>query len=1065
VDSSLIRGDDSAGAAAPGLEVRLLGGLQIRHDGVPLPLGGRRPQCVLAVLLLNHGRTVSRDDLAEWAWPSTPPDTVDRQIANYIAALRRALKPVGDRIQLLARHPGFTALVEPTLLDTERFAQLSAQAHAAGSRFEQQLSVELLGEALGMWRGRALDGLETPYLRRRAETLEAERCGAVLALAEAHRHTGQPAQSVAMLRDLWGRHPENDAVAAALVRTLTAAGRTDEAAGFAADAERAAHQRGRTPSSELRQAHSDALSGSAPTGLPRTAGAYRAPRQLPTDTGTFTGRKKEVSELVQLVKQAHAGSNPGTVVICALDGMGGVGKTALAVHVGHLLLDEFPDGQLFVDLHGYTRGMAPREPADVLAAALQALGVSPNQLPADLDARAALFRDRLAGTSTLVLLDNAVDEAQIRPLLPASEHCLVLITSRKRFKGLDDAYVLPLDVLPATDAVALFRQVAGPVRIPANDPLLEQITALCGNLPLALRMAAAIFRNRPAWTLERLARKLSTAPTNLEAFFDGDRNLAAVFDLSYHSLSDHQQSAFRHLALVPGPDADAAAVAALLDTDPLTADRLLQELADHSLLAEPVPGRYQMHDLVRLYAGALVADDPGQGRGAAFDRLLTFYQHTAMRADALVAHHTRPGPVGPAPAHPPALPDQEAALGWLRAERTNLEAALGAAVAADRAGRVVALTAGMAALLRTDGPLPPAIAMHAAAVAAAQRIGDRLGQARALAELGDVRLLTGDLSGAARDLEAAQGLFRELGDRRGQATALNELGDVRFVAGDFAAAIRDQESALELFRELGDRLGQATAMTQSGAVRLSMCDLAGGARDLESALELFRELGDRHGQAHALSYLGQMRWSTGDHPSAMRALETSLELFRDLGHRLGQANVTGMLGQVRLSAGEYPDAMRELEAALELFGEHGNQHGTATALALRGQVRLLTGDLPGAALDLDTALGLFRDLGDRGSEATMLSHRAAVFIGADEPAQALALYRQALLLSREVRKPDDEALALSGIGECLLGRGETADGVGHLGRALKIYQRLGMRADEERVRARLAGLGTGLGTG
>ena len=1021
MDSSRIRRDDSAGPAEPGLEVRLLGGLQIRHDGVPLPLGGRRPQCLLAVLLLNHGHTVSRDDLAEWAWPSTPPDTVDRQIANYIAALRRALKPVGDRIQLLARHPGFTALIEPTLLDTERFAQLSAQAHAAGSRFEQQLSVELLGEALGMWRGRALDGLETPYLRRRAETLEAERCGAVLALAEAHRHTGQPAQSVAMLRDLWGRHPENDAVAAALVRTLTAAGRTDEAAGFAADAERAAHQRGRTPSSELRQAHSDALSGSAPTGLPRTAGAYRAPRQLPTDTGTFTGREEEVSELVRLVKQAHAGSNPGTVVICALDGMGGVGKTALAVHVGHLLLDEFPDGQLFVDLHGYTRGMAPREPADVLAAALQALGVSPNQLPADLDARAALFRDRLAGTSTLVLLDNAVDEAQIRPLLPASEHCLVLITSRKRFKGLDDAYVLPLDVLPATDAVALFRQVAGPVRIPANDPLLERITALCGNLPLALRMAAAIFRNRPAWTLERLARKLSTAPTNLEAFFDGDRNLAAVFDLSYHSLSDHQQSAFRHLALVPGPDADVDAVAALLDTDPLTADRLLQELADHSLLAEPVPGRYQMHDLVRLYAGALVADDPEQGRGAAFDRLLTFYQHTATRADALVAHHTRPGPVGPAPAHPPALPDQEAALGWLRAERSNLEAALGAAVAADRAGRVVALTAGMAALLRTDGPLPPAIAMHAAAVAAAQRIGDRLGQARALAELGDVRLLTGDLSGAARDLEAAQGLFRELGDRRGQATALNELGDVRFVAGDFAAAIRDQESALELFRELGDR----------------------------------------HGQAHALSYLGQMRWSTGDYPSAMRALETSLELFRDLGHRLGQANVTGMLGQVRLSAAEYPDAMRELEAALELFREHGNQHGTATALALRGQVRLLTGDLPGAALDLDTALGLFRDLGDRGSEATMLSHRAAVFIGADEPAQALALYRQALLLSREVRKPDDEALALSGIGECLLGRGETADGVGHLGRALRIYQRLGMRADQERVRGRLAGLGTG----
>jgi len=1055
VDSSLIRGDDGAGSTRPDLEVRLLGGLQIKHDGVPLPLGGQRAQCVLAVLLLNRGRTVSRDDLAEWAWPSPPPDTVDRQIANYVAALRRALRPVGDRIQLLARRPGFTALVEPSLLDNERFALLAARAHEARTTFQQHLAVERLSEALGLWCGRPLDGLETPYLRRRALALEAERRDAATALSEAHLEAGRPALAAALLRDLAARDPGNEAVTAALVRALTGAGQAAEAAEFAARAERAAMEQGRTPGSDLRRAHSDALSGHSPVDTSRTGKSPQPHRQLPSDTGAFTGREEEVTGLVRLAKQAQAGSGPGTVVICALDGMGGVGKTALAVHVGHLLLDEFPDGQLFIDLHGYTQGIAPRDPADALAAALQALGTSPHQIPADLDTRAALFRERLSGTSTLVLLDNAASEAQIRPLLPASEHCLVLVTSRRRLKGLDDAHVLPLDVLPAADAAELFRQVAGPGRIPADDPLLERIIALCGKLPLALRMAAAIFRNRPVWTLEWLALKLSAAPTNLEAFFDGDRNLAAVFDLSYRSLSDRQQHAFRCLGLIPGPDLDTDAAAALLDTDPQTAERLLQELADHSLLSEPTPGRHRMHDLIRLYASALVADDPDQVRDAAFDRLLTFYQHTAARADALIAHHTRHRPADTGPAHPPALPDHDTALGWLRAERTNIEACLGAAVSRNLAERVIALTAGLAALWRTDGPLPPAIGMHAAALAAARRTGDRQGQARALAELGDVQLLTGDHTGAARDLEAAHALFRSLDDPLGQAIALTELGDVRFVTGDFPGAVRDQEAALELFRGLDDRLGQATALTQLGAVRSSTGDHARAARDLETARDLFRGLGDRHGQAHALSYLGYMQWLTGDHPAAMRDLEASLELFRDLGHRLGQANVTSALGQVRSSSGDHPGAMRDLEAALEMFREHGHRHGTATALASRGRVRLLTGDPTGAALDLEEALGLFRSLGDRGSEATALNHRAAVFLDTGEPARALALHREALQLSRAVHKPDDEALALAGIGECLLRQGEATNGVGHLRQALETYRRLGMRADLERIRTRL----------
>ena len=600
------------------LDVRLFGGLQIRDGEVQLPLGGQRRSCLLAVLLINHGRTVSRADLAEWAWPSVPPGTVDRQIANYVSALRRALEPAGDRIRLLARHPGFTALVEPGLLDTERFTGLAAQARVAWAGHEHRIAADRLREALSLWSGPPLNGLETPYLRRRARELEAERRDVATLLARLEMEAGRPEKAVALLREPAAQEPGNEAVAATLARALAGVGRTAEAAQTAARAERSVILGGRIPTPDLRQAHSDALAGRTPLGTHRPD---RTRQQLPTDTGAFTGREQEVAELVQLAERARLGQSPGAAVLCALDGMAGVGKTALAVHAGHQLLDHFPDGQLFIDLHGYTRGAAPLDPADALATALQALGVAPQLVPPGFDDRAALYRDRLAGTSTLILLDNAANEAQVRPLLPASGRCLVLVTSRKQFKGLDDARILPLDVLSDADARALFRQVAGPGRIPANDPLLDRILALCGRLPLALRIAAALIRASRSWSLQRLADQLSPQRPDaaLGGFTDGDRSLKAVFDLSLHTLPADPQRLFRLLGLVPGPDIDSCTAAALLDSDPDQAEQLLQDLVDHNLLAEPTPGRYRMHDLIQRHARTLAAHETHAHSSAAVE--------------------------------------------------------------------------------------------------------------------------------------------------------------------------------------------------------------------------------------------------------------------------------------------------------------------------------------------------------------------------------------------------------------------------------------------------------------
>jgi tetratricopeptide (TPR) repeat protein len=715
----------------------------------------------------------------------------------------------------------------------------------------------------------------------------------------------------------------------------------------------------------------------------------------------------------QTRQAAEAG---GTVVISAIDGMAGVGKTALAVHAAHLLASRFPDGQMFIDLRGYAQGYDPRTSADALDWLLRALSVPAQRIPPDVEERAALYRQRLAGTKTLIVLDNAASESQVRPLLPGRTGCLVLITSRRRLKGLDDAHILALDVLPPTDAIALLRAVAGPERIAADDPVLAEIAGLCGHLPLALRIAAALLRHRPTWTPEHLARLLRDQRQRIGALSDGERDLGAVFDTSYSSLTTPMQKLFRSLGLVPGPDVDAYAAAVLVGIGPAVATRLLEDLNDHNLLIQQTPGRYRLHDLIRLHARALAEGDPIPDRDYALGRLLDYYQHTAARADALITRSPRPLPAGAAPAHAPTLPDPEMARAWLRAERPNLIAALHRAASHDHHQQhLIALTAGLDTLLSTDGPWTQAIALHADAAAAAHSLEDHSSQADALMRLGNVRGFTGDFPGAIRDLELALRLYRELGNRPGQTDALTRLGDVRILTGDFP----------------------------------------GAARDLREALRLSRDLGEQLGQAHVLIRLGKVRRLTGDFPGAVGDLEQALRLYRDLGYQLGQATALSRLGDVRILTGDFLSAARDQEQALELYRDVGNQLGQGSALALLGRVRFSVGDSPGAVRHLEAAVDLFRRIGARGNEAWALNHYAAVIIATGDHARAQAIYQDALQLARETGQPDDEALALEGIGECHRHAGDTEAGIAHLNQALEIFRRLTMEPDADRVQARL----------
>jgi tetratricopeptide (TPR) repeat protein/transcriptional regulator with XRE-family HTH domain len=835
-----------------------------------------------------------------------------------------------------------------------------------------------------------------------------------------------------------------------------------------------------------------AARGRARPGQGRGRAVAAATRTLPRDIASFTGRQHELAGLAEAA--ADAG---GVVSIHAIGGMAGIGKTAFAVHAAHRLAGRFPEGQIFLPLHAHTPGQRPVDPADALASLLLTIGVPAGQIPADLQARTGLWRDRLAGRRLLLVLDDAASSEQVRPLLPGSGGSLVLVTSRRRLTALEDAQTISLDALPPGEAAGLLVRLAVQPGLSSADPGVAEITRLCGCLPLAIGMAARQLYHHPAWTVTGLAAELAAAVDRLELLATENLSVTAAFDLSYDDLAPDHQRLFRRLALHPGTDIDPYAAAAVDGTGLAAARRGLETLYEQYLLTEPAPGRYRMHDLIREHARALASRlDPADDREQATGRLLDYYQQAAARTEALLARGVPALTAGAGPAAVPVLAGREQALAWARAERTSLLACLDQAAAAGQHARVIALTAGLAALLRHDGPWDEAITRQATAVQAARQLGDRPGQTHALTNLGDVRRLTGDYLGAARDLQEALGICRDLGDRPGQALALTHLGYTRRLTGDLPGAVRDLQEALGICRDLGDRRGQALALTRLGHTRLMTGDYPPAAQDLQEALGICRDLGDRRGQALALTYLGGGEWLTGDYPAAVWDLREALSISRDLGDRIGQAIALGFLGVVRRLTGDYPGAVQDLQEALDICRDLGDRIGQAISLGSLGEVRGLTGDLPGAARDLQEALGIFRDLGARMLHASALTQLGVVRrLTGDLPVavrdlqEALGTFRdgasrlglaealthlgvvrrltgdylgaardlqEVLDISRQIGSPDTEVTALNESGTLSRIRGDLGQACSSHQQALDLARQLGIALEEAHA---LAGLG------
>ena len=617
-------------------EFCLLGPLLVRHDEVVVPVPAGKQQAVLACLLLSANRVVRRADIAEALWGPRPPPSAQVTVRNYVRRLRHTLEVTGGARIRTVPH-GYLISVAAGELDVARFEAL-AEAAAAAARDDQWGDAAASARAaLELWRGEPLADVESEALvRREVPRLSEMRLQVLHARLDADLRLGRHADVVAELGQLATAYPLREHLRALLMLALYRCGRQADALAVYQQARQAlVEEIGTEPGAELREIHRRILTGdpsvaapdSAPllqdtghrgdlaaetrliTQLSDEAGAV--PRQLPAAARHFTGRQDELETLVGVL--GATGSD--TVVMSAINGMAGVGKTALAVQAAHRLSGQFPGGQLFIDLHGYSRAREPRTPGDALDWLLRALGVPAGRVPQDAEERAALYRQRLAGTRTLVVLDNAASEGQVRPLLPGSPGCVVLVTSRRRLKGLDEAHLLALDVLPLADAVALVRVVAGRGRVAADDPVLAEIAGLCGRLPLALRIAAALLSHRPAWPPGHLAGLLRDQRQRLGILSDGERDLGTAFGLSYRSLPGPAQRLFRSLWLVPGADFDAYAIAALTGTDPATATRLLEDLVDHNLLIQQAAGRYRLPDLIRLHVRALARYDRVRSRG------------------------------------------------------------------------------------------------------------------------------------------------------------------------------------------------------------------------------------------------------------------------------------------------------------------------------------------------------------------------------------------------------------------------------------------------------------------
>jgi DNA-binding SARP family transcriptional activator len=1041
-----------------GLHYLLLGPVEVVAGGRRVPINRPRQRAVLAYLLLHANQLVTTDALVDAVWGGSEPGTARTQVQTDLSIVRRALRAADLRDPVTTRPSGYVITCEPGQVDLDEFGRRSQHALAMT---DPELAIAELRGALGLWRGQALADVNAAYAESVRVSLEQRRLYAYERLYALELDCGRAADVIAELTALVDAHPTHERLVGQLMLALYRSGRQAEALKVARSLRGTlADELGIDPGPELRELEQSILRNdpvlAGPTESPRTRRtsgvSTPAPAQLPPDIAGFVGRADDRARLDALIPDASTTSpatassvtassvtiSPATTsVVAAIFGPAGVGKTALAVHWGHSVSDRFPDGQLYVDLRGYSTD-PPVTPAEALTRFLRALGVPPDQLPHDLDDLTAAYRTRLAGRRLLVVADNASHVDQVRPLLPAAPGCLCLVTSRTQFGGLvavNSARPVILDALHQSDAEALLVQIIGAERAAAEPDAVVELAAACDHLPLALRIAAAHLALNPHQRVAELVGRMRPGDRLAALSIAGDRqaSVRTAFDNSYGSLAAGPRDTFRALGLVPGVDISVAGVAALTGTDDAAARTAMSRLAATHLVDPRAEDRFAMHDLMREYAALMAStEDSEADRDAAIDRLLAWQVRNADVANSMVSEpHVRMDIPPELTARLLEFDNRAQALNWLNDERENLVSSIRFAaetgrgpiawllvdrlrgyfrrgghftewlevggLAADVARRVPdevgaraeAITRfGLGLACQTLGRSADAVAHYTASSAAARRAGWVEVEAGAIGGTGSVALHDGQLTEASARLRRAVELARECGATALEANSLGNLAVVTVLMGQIVEAQTMLEAVGPLFRKAGVARGEAQAANNLSDLYRIVGRLDDAAEAGQRAVAVFEEIGDAS-RASALANLALIRSAQARGDEALELALRARKVADETGHRYYESDCDMILGTVYRRLGQLDTAIRYAERSLAMALELDSSTLIVLARTVLSEVLLAAGQFGRARTEALDALALARTRSMRADEVTIRVVLAEIELAAGAPEAAV----------------------------------------------------------------------------
>ena len=1036
------------------MEFRTLGPIELWSAGRREDLGSARARSLLAMLLLTPRAMVPAETLIDRLWDMRPPPKARESLSVYVARLRSSLRQaVGDSVRLVGRaQNGYLLEVDPETIDLHRFRRLGRQATALAASGDYGDASRLLREADELWRGQPLAGIRGEWVVRMRDALEEERRAAIIERIGFELELGRQADLVGELHHLLARYPLDETLLAQQMTALYRNGRQADALSLYRETRsRLIEEQGAEPGAVLSELHQRILRGDpALAGRPAASPAAQVvvPDGLPPETADFVGREQELGILTE-----EHGRAPWTAII---EGMPGVGKTTLAVHAARLLSGQYPDGILYLNLQSHSPGSPPLEPAEALHHLLRLLSVPAAQIPKSIGERAALWRAHLGRRRAVVILDDAARHDQIRPLLPLTGQCLILITTRRRLADLDEARRLTLDVLPVDEAVTLFRRIAGESRAMDSGQVAATV-GLCGRLPLAIQLTAGRIAQADPPGLDEVIGEWLQAPAWLGGTGPASPEVTAAFDLSYRALEPGHQLFFRRLGISPCASHSPAAAAALGGCTLAEAEKALAVLLDCHLLIQNPDGQFLLHDLIRGYAAARARrDDKPAEQRQALSRLIDYYLHGADRADRMLHPFRRRAELQVDDSWPGglALSTPEAAASWLDSEWRNVLQAASYAGRNEWKQKCADLSCVLADFLETRAYWDEAIAAHTLALEVSRYLGDPARIAQAALALSVVRQQTGRHETAIPLAEEAAAIYRSLADRRGEAESLDQIGLAHQRTARSREALAYFQEARILYEAAADTRGVADTLSHAGIACWHMGRYPEANSQLRDALARYREVGDRRGEAKVLNNLGRVYLYNAEHRDALDAFEKSLQIFGEIGGPQNEAILYQAIGSVHRHNGSYEEALAACRRAVAIFRSIGDLPDEADVLNDIGVIYQNVACYDEALIHHQKALVIAEEVGNLSQQLIAIRMLADTHRGSGRYSEALDRYRSALKLAREIGDPYEEGKILEGMAELTLYTERREAARIFFRQALDIFEQLGV-PDAESARIRM----------